>query len=200
MDEFIDKLKIFCKSDFKYVIDNDTIKIFDASGAFYQYNTKECSLIYSERRNISEIGSWNDKRISDYYFATRIKSALGNGINYDYCDKFEDAESFKALNKLMKNRFDESLYSIGTIENKKISIVKNNSLYHIIYLYKDNKYEIESGDDKNFIFGRFFYEVEAYEYFKKNIADYSKIFNVDFTEDEICSLLGYFKLNKEKSK
>ena len=191
MNELINKLKIFCKSDFQYEIDNDIIKIFDTPGAFYLYNIKDCSLEYSERGSISKIGSWNDRRISDYYFVTQIKSALGNGINYDHCDEFEEAESFKALNKIIKNRFDESLYSIGTIENKKISIIKDNSLYHIIYLYKNNEYEIESSDDKNFIFGRFFYEVEAYEYFKKNIAEFSKVFNVDFTEDEVCSLLGY---------
>ena len=191
MDELINKLKTFCKSDFQYVIDNDTVRIFDISGAFYQYNIRECSLEYSERGNISVIGSWNDRRIGDYYFASQIKSALGKGINYGCCDEFEEAKSFEVLNRLIKNKFDESLYSIGTIEDKKISIVNENSLYRIVYLYKNSEYEIESSHDKDFIFGRFLYEIEAYEYYKKNIADYSKVFDIDFTEDEICSLLGY---------
>lgn len=188
MQELIEKLKEFAGGEFRYKVQGNTLTVFGDTD-YYVYNFDTNELFYVERGQTSKIGAW-DNRIGPYFLGCHIQSQLGNGVNYISSEKLEKVKSVTELDRLISEYVSSDLYSIGTIVDRKISLIQEKDQYYIIYPEDENKYIIDTDTDKDFIFGRFFYEILSYEHAKNNIRRFEIIFGITFTKAEISSLLG----------
>lgn len=197
MQELIEKLKEFADGNFQYKIQDNILTVFgDTDYYVYNFNTNE--LLYVERRQTSKIGAW-DNRIGPYFLACHIQNQLGNGVNYPSSEKLEKVKSVTELDHLISEYASPDFYSIGMIVDRKISLIQEKDQYYIIYPEDENKYIIDTDIDKDFIFGRFFYEILSYEHVKNNIRRFEIIFGITFTKAEISSLLGCSDCKKYNS-
>ena len=188
MQELIEKLKEFAGGEFQYKVQGNTLTVFGDTD-YYLYNFDTNELFYVERGQTSKIGAWNN-RVGLFFLGCHIQSQLGNGVNYISSEKLEKAKSITELDHLISEYVSSDLYSIGAIVDRKISLILEKDQYYIIYPEDGNKYIIDTDIDKDFIFGRFFYEILSYEHAKNNIKRFEIIFGITFTKAEISSLLG----------
>ena len=188
MQELIEKLKEFAGGEFQYKVQGNTLTVFSDTD-YYIYNFDTNELFYVERGQTNKIDIW-DSRVGPYCLGCHIQSQLGNGVNYPSTEKIEKAETFTELDHLISEYVSSDLYSIGAVADRKISLIRENDQYYIIYSEDENKYIIDTDIDKDFIFGRFFYEVLSYEHAKNNVKQFEIIFGITFTKAEISSLLG----------
>lgn len=189
MNDYISKLKKYCNYDFDYEILGNYLRIRVDNETSYEYDMERCDISIYERGEKRNIGRWSDKKISDYVFASRMKNTFGGGIDYGDSTLFEEASTLQELNELLKERFDTSLFSVGSIEEKKLSLMDNEGSYKIVYSYNDDIKVIEESDDREFVFGRFYNEIVYQEYFNKKLSEYTSVFEIGFTEDEIRCIL-----------
>ena len=189
MNDYIVKLKKYCNYDFGYELLGNYIRVRVDDDISYEYDLKRCSISMYERDKRSEVGCWDNRRISDCWFASILKSSFEAGIDYGDSTSYEGAGSLQELNELLKKRFDDSLFSVGLIEEKKLSLICNSGRYQIMYLYNGANRVIEESDDKEYMFGRFYREIVALEFSYRDLKEYIMVFGVEFTEDEYRELL-----------
>lgn len=189
MDEYIANLKKYCRYDFKYELLGNRLSVRVDNEILYEYDTKQCIISLYERNERREVGHWDNRRISDCCFASLLKASFESGIDYGDYTPYEEAETLQELNELLKKKFDTSLFSVGSTEEKKLSLIFNDGCYQIIYMYKGIKKVIDEGNDKKYIWGRFFMEIMALDFSYKNLVEYMSVFEIEFTEDEIRDVL-----------
>lgn len=185
MEEYINKLQLFCECKFDYIIDGDSLKIYVDNESYYTYNYRYHIILYYEKNNVSEIGHWNNKEVGDYYFAQMIRTAFERGVVYGDPRPYEEAKNFDELYIRMKSRFSEELFSIGKNEERKISIVKGDAdSFKIKYTEKEKVFTLDESSDTEYIFGRFYNEVTYLEYFRKSMNQYNQVFGKSFSAVE----------------
>ena len=112
MDKYVNKLRLFCGSDFRYKLEGNHLIVFVDSESLYDYDFCNHIIVYSERNRKREVGHWDKRELSDYCFAQLIRSAMGEGIVYEDTSRCEEAETLDELNILMSNRFSKGLFSV----------------------------------------------------------------------------------------
>lgn len=191
VNEYIKKLKEFCKRDFIWHDETKGIRVRINNEIEYLYEYNIGRIILFERGEQSEVGSWNDNKTCDMQFAFLINAAIEDKEIYDSSIDFEKINNFQELDEIVAKRFDNKLFSVGKNTSDRLCITQMNGKFSIDYIHDNLKKNIETEENQEVAFARFYNELTYFAKFMKDISRYEAIFDQSFSENEKIDLIGY---------
>lgn len=190
MEKYISNLKVFIENDFNYTMVDNVLNVREDNEISYVFNLQKRKIYIKERGSLTEIQTFSDDRFLRLEFAFTLLGAFNKSSYYKEMDVFSKTIDLEELRKITREKFEEKYYSIGQIEDNKISLTVDKS-YKIIFRYKGVDYVIHDDSNREYIFKNFYWEVSNISSLEYDINRYMNIFNETFTTDEIMRFWGY---------
>lgn len=190
ISKYINDLIKYIGSTFQYELVDNILRVYVDNETYYEYDYINRSIEMSERNNRVNIGSWPTNKFSNLNFALLLFNHFNKIITGKMPDELESCDCLETLQNIVSRFANNSIYSIGSIVDDKLSIVYDDE-YTILFSHDGEIRIIDSDTDCEYIFGRFFNELLYLESFLENLKKYESCFDEKFTTREIIDVVGY---------
>lgn len=190
VNKYINNLKKFVGNDFSYTLNDDVIRVRSDWQTLYEYDINNRKISIIERASRSEIQRFKEDKFLKMEFAIILSGVFDKTMDYDIVNIFAEKNNLVEVKEEAKQYLDEKYYSIGIIEENKMSLILDGN-YKIIFRYKNVDYLVKDDSDKKVVFRIFYRKVEYMSFFERAIKRYMHIFDETFTKDELVRFWGY---------